>query len=80
MANSQSNYQLIHPLLSVQLDSDNGRSLVRIPANSIVKRAMTLSPLTGLVEVLWQDRRCLVFDEDLKKQDRIFEKSCKAGS
>jgi hypothetical protein len=72
-------YQLLHSLLSIHVDSVRGRSLVRIPANSIVKRTMEFSPAPGFVEVLWQDRRYLVFDSDLDKQLRLSERPWKAG-
>jgi len=74
MACSLVSYQLTHSLLSIQLDSARESSLVRIPLHSIVKRTTKCSSAPGFVEVLWQDRRYLVFHEDLKKQYCLAER------
>ena len=64
-------FQLTRSLLSIQLDFHSGRSLARIPVNSIVRQTTTFSPIPGLIEVLWQGHRYLVFAEDLKMQQHL---------
>jgi hypothetical protein len=67
MADSET-YQLIQPLLSIEIDSTGERRLARLPTTSILKRTTTASTTPGFVEVVWQDRRYLVFEQDLEKQ------------
>jgi hypothetical protein len=74
---STASYQLTHSLLSIRMDAASGRSLVRIPANSIVERTMSFSAAPGFTEVLWQHGRYLVFARDLEQQNCLSDPGSK---